>query len=85
MKGIILEGEEMMKASNGAVDAALIIAAQSVEHYEIAGYGSAVIHAKELGYKDAAKMLAKTLDEEEKTDKKLSTLAEKKINKEAMG
>lgn len=84
MKGIILEGEEMMKSTNGAVDAALIIAAQRVEHYEIAGYGAAVTHAKELGYTDAAEMLAKTLDEEEKTDKKLSTLAEKKINKEAM-
>lgn len=85
MQGVIEEGKEMLKmdAEPEVLDAGLIIAAQRVEHYEIAGYGSAAAHAKQLGMKDAAKVLAKTMDEEIATDKKLSKVAESKVNKEA--
>jgi ferritin-like metal-binding protein YciE len=90
MEGLIKEGEDVIKtAGKGATrDAALISAAQRVEHYEIAAYGSARTHAKLLGYSDAASTLQKTLDEEGETDKKLTQLAEggllnDGINKEA--
>jgi ferritin-like metal-binding protein YciE len=64
------------------LDAALIAAAQHVEHYEIAGYGTARTHAELLGETEAARLLQKTLDEEADTDKKLSALAQE-INVEA--
>lgn len=85
MEGVIEEGQEMleMDAEPEVLDAALIIAAQRVEHYEIAGYGSAAAHAKQLGMKEAAKILAKTLAEEIATDEKLSKVAETKDNKKA--
>lgn len=85
MKGIIEENKEMLqeKAEPDVMDAGLIVGMQKVEHYEIAGYGSAVAFAKMLGETDAAKLLAKTLDEEEKADKKLTELAEKSINRRA--
>ena len=57
-------------------DAALIAAAQRVEHYEMAGYGAVRTYAKELGYKDAEKLLQQTLNEEGEADKKLTSLAE---------
>ncbi len=77
MEGIISEGEEVISANgNPSVkDAALIAAAQRVEHYEIAGYGAVRTYAKELGHSDAASLLQKTLDEEGKTDDKLTSLA----------
>lgn len=66
-------------------DAGLIMAAQKVEHHEIASYGSAVTLAKVLGYNEAAQLLQQTLDEEKNTDKKLTQLAESFINSRAAG
>ena len=90
MEGLVKEGEEIIQATGASAvkDAALIAAAQRVEHYEIAGYGAVRTYAHELGYKDAASILQKTLDEEGATDKKLTKLAEgglisSGINKEA--
>lgn len=78
MQGLIEEGEETIRHGGAAdvMDAALIAAAQRVEHYEIAGYGTARTYANELGYKEAADLLQKTLDEEGDTNKKLTKLAE---------
>ncbi|MDY0025623.1 MAG: ferritin-like domain-containing protein [Lentimicrobium sp.] len=85
MKGLIKEGEDMIdqKAAEAVHDAGLIAAAQRIEHYEIAGYGTVLSYMKTLDLKDAAKTLAKSFDEEKQTDEKLSKLAEE-INKEAM-
>lgn len=85
MKGVIAEGQEMlqMNAEPEVLDAALIIAAQRVEHYEIAGYGAAATHAKQLGYVTAMDMLLDTLEEEEQTDMTLSELAKAQVNIEA--
>jgi ferritin-like metal-binding protein YciE len=85
MQGIIEEGKELLekKAEPHVLDAALIAAAQRVEHYEIAGYGCVRTYAKMLGFKDAEKLLQQTLDEESKTDEKLSKLAEAHINEDA--
>jgi ferritin-like metal-binding protein YciE len=82
MKGLIKEGEEMISARGDAnvKDAALIAAAQRVEHYEIAGYGSARTFAEQLGHIDAARILQQTLDEEGAADKKLTQIAEQSIN-----
>ena len=66
------------------LDAALIGAAQRVEHYEIAAYGTARAHAELLGFTKAARLLQQTLDEETRTDKKLSQLAESIVNVEAL-
>jgi ferritin-like metal-binding protein YciE len=76
--GIIRYGEEVLSASGNPVvkDAALIAAAQRVEHYEMAGYGSARSFAHELGYKDVEALLQKTLDEEGRTDSNLTRIAE---------
>ncbi len=65
-------------------DAALIAAAQRVEHYEIAGYGSARTFAEQLGMTQAADLLQSTLDEEGAADKKLTQLATQTINQEAL-
>lgn len=83
--GIIEEGQEIMKEYKGspAHDAGLLAAAQAVEHYEIARYGTLCAWAKELGLDDAASLLGRTLEEEEKTDDALSELAEQAVNKEA--
>jgi ferritin-like metal-binding protein YciE len=80
--GIIEEAEEVAGevADKTVLDAALINAAQAAEHYEIVRYGSLVAWAKQLGRNDCASILQKTLDEEKATDKKLTTLAESKIN-----
>jgi ferritin-like metal-binding protein YciE len=85
MEGLIEEGKELMQEDldENALDAGLIGAAQKVEHYEIAGYGTARTHASLLGYKKVAKLLQQTLDEEGATDKKLTALAESIINVEA--
>jgi ferritin-like metal-binding protein YciE len=85
MKGLIEEGKEMMeeKADPDVMDAGLIAAAQRIEHYEIAAYGTARTYAKMLGDEEAAKLLQKTLDEEGQTDKLLSKLAESVVNVQA--
>jgi ferritin-like metal-binding protein YciE len=85
MKGLISEGEEMIsaKGDDRVRDAALIAAAQRVEHYEIAGYGTARTLARQLGHENVAQMLQQTLDEEEHTDKKLTMLAEQWVNPQA--
>jgi ferritin-like metal-binding protein YciE len=78
MRGLIAEGEHMIetRGDTAVKDAALIGAAQRVEHYEMAGYGTARTYAEILGYGEAARLLQETLDEEGKTDKKLTKLAE---------
>jgi ferritin-like metal-binding protein YciE len=85
MKGLIDEGEEAVSAKGDpdVKDAALIAAAQRVEHYEIAGYGTVRTFAQRLGRQDAARILQQTLDEEGATDKKLTALAEQSINPKA--
>jgi ferritin-like metal-binding protein YciE len=85
MKGLVAEGEEVISAGGDpdVKDAALIAAAQRVEHYEIAGYGTARTFAQRLGRQDAARLLQETLDEEAATDKKLTSLAEQAINPRA--
>src|SRR5579871_2250943 len=79
MKGLIEEGEEVMSDSmNGMLrDSALIGAAQRVEHYEMAAYGTARTMAQQLGNSEAADLLEETLNEEKETDAKLTELAEK--------
>jgi ferritin-like metal-binding protein YciE len=86
MEGLIEEGEELMekRADSDVLDAALIAAAQRVEHYEMAGYGCARTYARLLGLEDDAKLLQQTLDEEGETDHKLTELAERTINIEAL-
>jgi ferritin-like metal-binding protein YciE len=82
MEGLIEEGKEIMEedAAPGVLDAALIAAAQRVEHYEIAGYGCVRTFANLLGFEKAAGLLQETLDEEADADKKLTDLAESVIN-----
>src|SRR4051794_10030343 len=77
MEGPIREGEEIVTATGdpAAKDAALIAAAQRIEHYEIAGYGTARTLADELGHSEAASILEETLDEESAADKKLTKIA----------
>jgi ferritin-like metal-binding protein YciE len=84
MAGLIEEGSEAIgeDATPAAKDAMLIACAQRVEHYEIAGYGCVKTYARLLGFKDAAKLLEKTLGEEAATDEKLTEAAES-INVEA--
>lgn len=85
MEGLLEEGKEVMQElDEQTIDAGLIGAAQKVEHYEIAGYGTARTHAEMLGYNRVAKLLQQTLDEEGATDKKLTALAETCINVEAI-
>ncbi len=85
MKGLIEEGEEVIdeEGDEAVLDAALIGAAQRVEHYEIAGYGVVRTFATILGEDDAADLLQETLDEEGEADKKLTQIAEEDINFEA--
>jgi ferritin-like metal-binding protein YciE len=80
--GIIKEANEVAGEveDKAVLDAALINAAQAAEHYEITRYGSLVAWAKQLGRNDCANVLQKTLDEEKATDKKLTAMAESKIN-----
>ena len=80
--GIIEEAEEVTGevADKAVLDAALINAAQAAEHYEITRYGSLVAWAKQLGRNDCASILQKTLEEEKETDRKLTMIAESKVN-----
>ena len=86
MEGLLKEAEGILKETqNGAVrDAAIIAAAQKVEHYEIATYGTLATYAKQLGMKDAKTLLGATLNEEEKCDKGLSKLAISEVNLKAI-
>jgi ferritin-like metal-binding protein YciE len=86
MEGLVAEGEELMgeDADPEVLDAGLIAAAQRVEHYEIAGYGTVRTYAQLLGDEEAAGLLQETLDEEGQTDQKLSQLAESLINPQAV-
>src|SRR5262249_42593417 len=82
MEGLLEEGEELLKEEGdpAVMDAGMISAAQRVEHYEMAGYGSVRTYARMLNEYEAAKMLQQTLDEEGETDKKLTELAMKVVN-----
>jgi ferritin-like metal-binding protein YciE len=82
MEGLIEEGKEVMQEEldTDTIDAGLIGAAQKVEHYEMAGYGTARAHARQLGFNKAVTLLEKTLEEEKKADEKLTKLAEGFIN-----
>ena len=86
MKGLIDEGAEILKENGdeSVLDAAIIAAAQRVEHYEIAAYGTVRTFANILDRHEDAELLQQTLDEEGETDKRLSELAEEAINSEAL-
>ena len=85
MKGLLEEAQDLMKEQkdSSALDAALIAAAQKVEHYEIASYGTVCTWAKQMGHLDAAEILGETLQEEEVTDEKLTQIAETSANLKA--
>ena len=86
MEGLIEEAKEIMEMGLAPElqDVALIAAAQKVEHYEIAGYGTLVALAQASGFSEAAQLLQETLDEEKKTDQLLNKLAISDVNKKAM-
>ena len=86
IEGILAEGDEILEDFKGqaALDAGLASAAQAVEHYEMARYGTLARWAGELGMKDAQKLLVTTLQEETKTDEALTALAEGSLNSAAM-
>ncbi|HDU4711844.1 TPA: ferritin-like domain-containing protein [Klebsiella aerogenes] len=85
MEGLIEEANEVIEATekNEIRDAALIAAAQKVEHYEIAAYGTLCTLAEQLGYKAAVKLLAETLEEEKDADMKLTDIAVGHVNQDA--
>lgn len=85
MAGIVEEGQSLMEedAEPETMDAMLIGAAQKVEHYEIASYGTMVAWAQQLGMTDSARLLEQTLEEEKQTDQKLSRFAESRKNRQA--
>ena len=85
MQGLIEEGTEVMQEHKGspAIDAALIAAAQKVEHYEIATYGTLCTWAEQMGHRDALDLLKQSIDEEEMTDERLTELAESLANQRA--
>jgi len=85
MEGLIEEGAELLKqdADDDVKDAGIIAAAQKVEHYEIAGYGTVRAYAELLGHEDVVQLLQQTLDEEKETNEKLNDLAMSTINVEA--
>ena len=85
MEGILEEAREHMEEvqEKSVLDPAMIVCAQKVEHYEIAGYGSLVALANQLGHKDAAKLLQETLQEEKDTDQKLSQIGLGVANQDA--
>jgi ferritin-like metal-binding protein YciE len=85
MEGLIEEGNELLKedVEPDVLDAGLIAAAQKVEHYEIASYGTARAWAQRLGYNNAVKLLEQTLEEESMANEKLTRIAESHVNMEA--
>jgi ferritin-like metal-binding protein YciE len=86
MEGLIAEGKELLEEGldESVLDAGLIGAAQKVEHYEIAAYGTARTHAQILGHEKIARLLQQTLDEEGEADKRLTVIAERLVNAEAL-
>ena len=84
MEGLIEEGKEVMEIGSkdpaSPMEAGMIGAAQKVEHYEIAGYGTAIAHARQLGFTNVAQTLERTLEEEKLTDEKLTKIAENRVN-----
>jgi ferritin-like metal-binding protein YciE len=87
MEGLIEEGKEVLEedGSSAVIDAALIGAAQRVEHYEMAAYGTVRAMCISLGHSKAAKLLQQTLDEEKAADEKLTSIADESVNREAAG
>jgi ferritin-like metal-binding protein YciE len=87
MEGLVEEGQEQIdEIEKGPIlDAALIAAAQKVEHYEIASYGTLATLAKKLGYNDGMKLLLATLEEEKATDEKLTLLATQELSEAEVG
>lgn len=85
MEGLVEEGNELLKedVEPDVLDAGLIAAAQKVEHYEIASYGTARTWAQRLGYDHAARILQETLEEESMANEKLTRIAESHVNMEA--
>ncbi len=85
MKGLIEEAEELMKEQKDspALDAAIISAAQKVEHNEIASYGTLVAWAEQMGHDEALELLQETLEEEKSADEKLTSIAESLANQRA--
>ncbi len=85
MAGLIEEGKELMEEEGDpdVKDAGLIASAQRIEHYEISAYGTVRTFARELGFDNHVKLLQKTLDEEGHTDKVLTGLAERGVNRQA--
>jgi ferritin-like metal-binding protein YciE len=85
MQGLIEEGSEVMEEHKGSaeIDAALIAAAQKVEHYEIATYGTLCAWAEQMGHEEALELLKQNIDEEETTDERLTELAESLANQRA--
>lgn len=83
--GILEEADEVSSevADKNVLDAAIIASGQAVEHYEITRYGSLIAWAKEMGRKDVADLLASTLEEEKAADKKLTMVAEQRVNRMA--
>lgn len=86
MEGLLKEGKDMIHedATAEVKDAGLIASAQRVEHYEIAGYGTAAHYAERTGHAQAATLLRQTLAEEQSTDTKLNDLAKSSINQKAL-
>lgn len=82
IEGVLAEGKEILKEKGepDVVDAGIIGAAQKVEHYEIASYGTARTHAETLGHSQAANLLQQTLEEEKEADQSLTQLAESSVN-----
>ena len=85
MKGILKEGDEMVKEMKNlpCLDATIIASCQKVEHYEIASYGTMVAWAKQMGHVEAAELLQESLDEEKNADEKLTEVAESLANQKA--
>ena len=86
MQGLIEEAQEMLDEhmAGELLDVAIIVNAQKVEHYEIAGYGSLIALAKGLGHQDAIRLLEQTLAEEKGADQKLTKLADTLVNQKAL-
>ena len=82
MEGLVKEASELLQEQKGksSLDAAIIAAAQKVEHYEIASYGTVIAWAQQMGHEEAAKLLKATLDEENAADEKLTEIAESSTN-----
>lgn len=85
MQGLIQEGQQIMQESGTPEikDAAILAAAQAIEHHEIAAYGTARTLAQQCGMQDAARMLEQTLNEEKQTDARLTQIAEQNVNQRA--